>query len=138
MPYGNPTTIVKPARKYNWTLLTVAWMLPAMLVALVGGYLLAQRVVAPKYLQGNAIRLRDNKPIRTLSPDDASKLTRDEPSPVWTEGVRKSDLPKDAPVPTKKRTTTSGSSKPKAPEPEKPPADAPVDAPAADVTTTGN
>ncbi len=112
-----------------------------MLVALVGGYLLAQRVVAPKYLQGSVIRHQDNKPIRTLSPDDASKLTRDEPSPVWTEGVRKSDLPKDAPVPKSKKSSGSkpGSKvPPPEPEPEKPPADAPVDAPAADVTTTTN
>ena len=130
---------------------TVLWVLPLMALLMCGGYLLAERYVGPTYLQPSAVSVDRPQPIRILSPSEAAAVARDEPSHVWTEGVRPSDIPKmDTPPPVKrahaapkksasttpapgKSDATAAPAKPETPAaPDTSPADAGTPSPAPD------
>jgi len=82
---------------------TALWVLPTMIVLMLGGFVLAERYVGPTFLQPNAVNIERPQPIRILSPSEAAAVARDEPSRVWSEGVNPTDIPKMTPDPTQKR-----------------------------------
>ena len=70
-----------------------------MALLLVGGYLLGERMLAKQILSNTTV-IRDSiQPRRILSPEEAAKIANDQPSRVWTEGVKESDIPDLAPEP---------------------------------------
>ena len=118
---------------------TTLWLLPLLLLFGIGGYTLARFVLAPHLLQPSKVQVARPQAIRVLSPEEAASIARDEPSPVWTQGVRDSDIPKMDNDQTgqspKHRYWHSQHKKDNSTPPEEKPAPntaAPVDAPAAD------
>lgn len=75
-------------------LATLLWLLPTMALAAFTGFFLARDVFSPKFLQPSKVQTDKPHPIRILSPEDAARLSRDEDSHVWSEGVKSSDIPK--------------------------------------------
>jgi len=73
---------------------TTLWVLPLLLLFGVGGYIFARFVLAPRLLEPNKVSVARPQPIRVLSPEEAASIARDEPSPVWTQGVRDADIPR--------------------------------------------
>lgn len=77
----------------GWAI-TLCWLLPVMAVVAAGGYLFAQNMLAKKVLINSSIQLARPHPKPLLTPDEAAKVARDEASPVWSEGVKATDVPK--------------------------------------------
>ncbi len=94
---------------------TALWVLPLMTALAVGGFLLARDYFVPNILKPSPVKLDRQQPTRILSPAEARMAASDEPSRVWTEGVRPSDIPKLPPQPRARRTE-----QPKAATPETP------------------
>ncbi|HEY3377555.1 MAG TPA: hypothetical protein VGL77_08675 [Armatimonadota bacterium] len=61
------------------------------------GFFLARDVFSPRFLQPSKLQHDKPHPIRILSPDEASRLSKDQASHVWKDGVRPSDVPALAP-----------------------------------------
>jgi len=129
-------------RPFSHTFLgTALWVLPCMVLLLAAGFLLARDYFVPRYLEHSDVKVRHLEPVRVLSPAEARAAARDEPSPVWTKGVRPSDIPRlepadperrAAPRPRRETTTAPTPAPPPAPAPgaaEAPPALAPAPAP---------
>ena len=77
--------------------LTLLWLLPLLAILLMGGYWLGKEFLAPRIL-GKATGGRQSlQPSRILSPEEAAEIARDQPSRVWKDGVKDSDIP-DLPV----------------------------------------
>jgi hypothetical protein len=113
-------------------IVTLAWVLPTLALAAATGYFTARKYVAPKLMPASVVRRNDERPTRVLSPQEASLAGKEQPSPVWTEGVRKSDIPKvttpDDDPPRTRRTRTTRT-KPGAAATTPTTRTAPVDAP---------
>jgi len=73
------------------------WMALGMAVMGVGGFFLAEDVFAKKLLHDSKVQRDRLHPVRILTPQEAEKLSSDQTSHVWTEGVRDSDVPNVAP-----------------------------------------
>lgn len=74
--------------------ITALWILPLLAILLFGGYWLGKEYIAPRIL-GKAVGAQKSlQPRRILSPEEAAKIARDQPSRVWEEGVKDSDIPK--------------------------------------------
>ncbi len=118
---------------------TALWTVLGMAVLAVGGFFVAREFFAPRYLHASGVHENRFKPIRVLSPEEAQAIAQDAPSKVWTEGVKPSDVPAlpGKPAPKKNGSKTATPAKPAGPakvDTPAVPADAPVDAPAADNT----
>jgi hypothetical protein len=109
--------------------LTALWVLPAMVVLTGVGYFLGRHVFAPTYLQPSKVQQERLHPIRILSPEEAAAMARDEPSPVWTEGVPPVDT--EAPRPRTRRSRATPAVAPSPDAPSAPSADAPATDPPA-------
>ncbi|MHB0938122.1 MAG: hypothetical protein ACYDCO_27105 [Armatimonadota bacterium] len=128
---------------------TVLWVLPCMAILLVVGFIVGRDVIAPRYLEPSKVGTTITTPVRILSPAEARAAASDQPSRVWKEGVKPSDIPKLEPSedqprrrrrartepaptanPTAPATTPAAEPEPAATEP------APVDAPAVDDSAT--
>lgn len=133
---------------------TVLWVLPCMAILLIAGFIAGRDVIAPRYLAPSKMGTTIKTPVRILSPAEARAAANDQPSHVWTEGVKPSDIPKmepssDEPRRYRRRSktetqpatnSTAPTTTPEA-QPEAAPAatdttPAPVDAPAVNNTTT--
>ena len=101
---------------------TAFWVLVGMATLALAGFFAARDYLAPRYVPPSAVRAGRPQPIRILSPDEAANAARDEPSHVWTQGVRPSDIPKLEPAKQRERRTTPTA---KTPRPEPPAAEAP-------------
>ena len=127
---------------------TVLWVLPCMAILLLAGFIAGRDVLAPRYLEPGKVGAPTTTPVRILSPAEARAATNDQPSHVWTEGVKPSDIPKMEPSddqPRRPRRRAKPETQPDAnttapaatPDAGAEPADtdttpAPVDAPAVD------
>ena len=101
----------------------------------VGGFFLAEDVFAKKLLHDSRVQHDKLHPVRILSPQEAEKLSSDQTSHVWTDGVRDSDVPNLAPSFTPMEGGGSSSHNRKrrhthATKPRTPGKRAPVDTPA--------
>lgn len=76
---------------------TVLWVLPCMAILLLVGFIAGRDVVAPRYLEPSRVGAPSTTPVRILSPAEARAAANDQPSHVWTEGVKPSDIPKMEP-----------------------------------------
>ena len=85
--------------------MTMLWMLPAMAAMGLGGFFLVRYVLPSSTLKESKIQRDKLHPVRILNPEESSKLSGDNTSHVWTDGVQKSDLPKEEPssIPRRKR-----------------------------------
>lgn len=73
--------------------ITALWMLPLLAILLFGGFWLGKEFIAPRIL-GKAVGAPQSPQARRiLSPEEAAKIARDQPSRVWEEGVKDSDIP---------------------------------------------
>ncbi|MHB9027037.1 MAG: hypothetical protein ACYC7E_23115 [Armatimonadota bacterium] len=91
---------------------TSLWVLAAMAGLSVGSFFLARDYIAENFLEPSKIHTDRPHPVRVLTPDEAAAIARDEDSRVWTEGVRKEDIPK---LPPTERPRRSRRSKPDQP-----------------------
>lgn len=123
---------------------TMLWLLPVMLLFGGAGYFLSRYLLAPHFLQPSKVQFARPQPIRVLSPEEAATEARDEPSPVWSRGVRDSDIPKmdNALYPPLKRhsshthrKTDDNAVQETTPAPDN---SAPVDSPAIDTSPMDN
>lgn len=118
---------------------TVLWVLPGMLLLIIAGFLLARDYFAPKYLEPSDVRVSHLEPVRVLTPAEARLAASDEPSHVWTEGVKPSDIPRmvpaDQPARPRRRTHAAPSGTPAPTATEATPAATTPATPAPPVTT---
>lgn len=118
-----------------------------MVVVGEAGYALGRYVLASK-LQPSEVHDSRPTPIRILTPDEARAVAHDEASPVWTEGVKDSDIPKVEPAPgtdrprrhTKPTQSTPATTTPSQPAPTTDTTPPPSDStePAPTTTDTGD
>jgi len=99
-----------------------------MALLLVAGFVAGRDVIAPRFLSSGKVGAHITQPVRILSPEEARVAARDEPSHVWTEGVKPSDIPKLEPSEeqrprTRRRSRPAVTGTPATPEPA---VDAPV------------
>lgn len=103
-------------------LATALWLIPVMLLAAAGGFFLATNV-ASKYLDDSTVQHDRPHPDAILSPEEAAKIARDQESHVWTQGVRRSDIPSYKPetngdtAPATSRHTRRATTRPGAHQP---------------------
>jgi len=133
---------------------TLLWVLPCMAILLIVGFIVGRDVIAARYLSPSKMGTPMATPVRILSPTEARAAANDQPSHVWTEGVKPSDIPKMEPSSDQPRhwrrrakpaapattnpaaTTTTPDAQPDAAPAATDTAPAPIDAPAVDNTTT--
>ena len=65
-----------------------------MVVAVAGGFILGRDQLAKAFLPISIVQMNRPHPTPLLTPDEASRVARDEASPVWREGVKSTDVPK--------------------------------------------
>ena len=133
-------------RHSRGTLGIIIGVLLGMVGVWFGGFAAGLYLLAPHFLHPSEVQQGKPRPIRILSPDEAAAVAKDEPSHVWTEGVKPEDIPKlepdqttDKSAPRKHRKHAAASAPttatPDAPAANSAPTDAGTDtAPAPDGT----
>jgi hypothetical protein len=98
MEHGTRRTVHTRRRYLPGFLVTILWMIPAMGAMAIGGFFLAEHVLAKKFLKESKVQRERLQPVAILSPEEAAKMQKDRTSHVWEDGVRDSDVPRLAPT----------------------------------------
>ena len=82
-------------RFYAGWLITLCWLLPVLALFVAAGYALSQTAyITKKFMPKSFVQTGKPHPMPLLTPDEASRVAKDQASPVWSEGVKSSDVPK--------------------------------------------